>query len=69
MAKTFDLQDLEGLSYYSSYKDRLHENWKQFGNVMNESVISPEDQDQIVSAARNAFDGLKEIYKETLSRN
>lgn len=64
VAKTFDLQDLEGLSYYSSYKDRLHENWKQFGNVMNESVISPEDQDQIVSAARNAFDGLKEIYKE-----
>lgn len=64
VAKTFSLRNDEGLAYYSSYKERLAENWKQFAAAMDENVTDTGDQDRVIAAARDAFDGLKEIYQQ-----
>jgi len=64
VAKTFSLKNDAGLAYYSSYKERLTENWNQFATVMDENVTDTGDQDRVIAVARDAFDGLKEIYQQ-----
>lgn len=64
VANTFSLKNDAGLAYYSSYKERLTENWNQFATVMDENVTDTGDQDRVIAVARDAFDGLKEIYQQ-----
>ncbi len=63
IAATFHLTRLNGCRYYSSYRDRLQENWKRFTEKMNSALEDSSLLDPIVESAHEAFTGLEAVYK------
>lgn len=59
----FDLDDTQGLSFFSMYGDQASKNWNQFKNKMDEALFSMEEQQQIVDAAVECFEKFYELYQ------
>ncbi len=60
---TYQLDDLDGCRYYSSYQDQVASHWTQFSEKLNQTLEDSGLHDQIVESAREAFSGLEALYK------
>ncbi len=63
ISETFQLDEMNGCRYYSSYRDDVSDHWNQFSDKMNEVMDNPALHDQIIEAAQEAFAGLDVLYK------
>ncbi len=61
---TFRLKGLNGCRYYASYGEQVHAKWAEFSANMNATVGIGDDQNAVIEAAKEAFDGLEELYTE-----
>ena len=59
----YQLDDLDGCRYYSSYQDQVPSQWTRFSEKMNQTLDDFLLHDQIVESAREAFSGLEALYK------
>ena len=60
---TYQLNDLDGCCYYSSYQDQVPLHWNQFSEKMNKTLEDSSLHDQIVESVRKAFSGLEALHK------
>ena len=59
---SYQLNDLDGCRYYSSYQDRVQSHWNRFSDNMNRTLEDSSLYDPIVDSAREAFSGLEALY-------
>jgi heme oxygenase len=68
IAAAYGLQGEAGLAYYSPYGNAVMPHWKQFKERMNALLLSVDEQERILAAAREAFGFIGEILKAIVSR-
>ncbi|WP_319575812.1 biliverdin-producing heme oxygenase [uncultured Desulfobacter sp.] len=61
--QTFCLGGLNGCAYYTSYADKVRDNWNRFTEKMNQALDDPSLHDNVIESAHEAFAGLKTLYE------
>jgi heme oxygenase len=59
---SYQLNDLDGCRYYTSYQDRVQSHWNRFSDKMNRTLEDSSLHDPIVDSVREAFSGLEALY-------
>ncbi|MDQ5853280.1 MAG: biliverdin-producing heme oxygenase [Chloroflexota bacterium] len=63
VARAFSLRDAHGLAYLSSYEKGTQAQWKRFTERMNAAPVDVSEQDRVVEAACEAFEGIEQIVQ------
>ncbi len=63
ISTTFHLPQLHGCRYYSSYRQQVHERWRDFSRAMNDTLTDEDSHAPIITAALEAFAELEKIYQ------
>ena len=57
----------DAFAYLSEHDGRIAEHWTTFGRLLDRTATRPEDANEIVSAAQDAFETLKDWFQTTRS--
>ena len=63
VAAAFHLEGSDGVRYLQNYGDATGEHWRQFAQRMNLAVTEPAEQERVVDAACEAFEGLARVFR------
>lgn len=62
-AAAFHLEGSDGVCYLQNYGDATGDHWRQFAGRMNLAVTEPAEQERVVEAACEAFEGLSRVFR------
>ncbi len=61
VARAFELTASDGIAYLSSYEKSTRAHWQAFAGRMNGVLDDPAEQERVVAAAQEAFNGMGQI--------
>ncbi len=66
IADTFGLKDSEGVLFFDSYGENIRSNWQSFSQRMLQAVSNKADEESIIEASYELFEGLLKVYENLL---